>query len=971
MIGMQNRNAKNIDRPSPGCLGQMVNLFDTSNGISGKRLLTDKPHFDGSSFSRSRSGVTRVLSPADEIEDKMMVADLRRSYSNKKVNGTPMKTLIAQEMSKEVESKHNPPNVVAKLMGLDTLPVQLPNSGTRGGHMKGYSRRSLSHSGVLMESWEQDLGILEKQMHCEAHHCHEQNQQKDVPVIWQQPQEVNARDSSAQKGRYNENVDEKGMALIRQKFMEAKCLAADCQSKEFREAIDVLSSNRDLLLKFLEKPNSMFSRSLYHMESIPPASDTKHITVLKPTKLIDNEKVMSKKSDKQVKKTNQMGYATDYQINGNSYSASFCNQKVDDCPSQPTRIVVLKPSPGITRDCKAVVSPPYSSTRIIQCEDTHDKFEDDEARESTELATGCQIPSDVRDETLLSSVFSNGYIGDDSSFDKSEIEYADGNLTESEIISPTSRHSWDYINEFGSPYSSASCSRVSCSPESSVCREAKKRLSERWAMMTLNGSSQEQKDACRSSSTLGDMLALSDVKCAVRLEGEISNKQQEPRGSTCYLTSDLNKEEGVARSPKNLLRSKSLPVSSAVLGARINVDISDPEAGKMQVPKEVIESKSSKSSFKGRVSSLFFSRNKRRNEEKSARSQIKDELQATNSETLSSPVHLPGKLGGDVTQCANTAFEVYSSGLQGSSIKTTNPDLMGMETKEGLVSKEHMENLQRVLSVAKPLLPGNASENQDQPSPISVLEPLFEEDNIIPEACINMKSERRGVEIMSPKSNLIDKSPLIGSISRTLLWDDIRSEMGTPFPLNRSLAASVPEEAEQDLFSLVQTLISAAGLEDKVLIHTFYAGWHSAESPLDPSLREKYANLNDKELLHEAKRRQRRSNRKLVFDCVNAAIVEFTSYGSDRSTSCKCQNRTKEASLVVLVDHVWSQIKEWISMGDDGDSNSLVVEKGLRSEVVGKGWADNMIMELDNLGREIEGKLIEDLVEEAVVNFVG
>lgn len=49
MNGIQSRKAQsvNIDKQIPGCLGRMVNLFDLSTGVSGNRLLTDKPHRDG------------------------------------------------------------------------------------------------------------------------------------------------------------------------------------------------------------------------------------------------------------------------------------------------------------------------------------------------------------------------------------------------------------------------------------------------------------------------------------------------------------------------------------------------------------------------------------------------------------------------------------------------------------------------------------------------------------------------------------------------------------------------------------------------------------------------------------------------------------------------------------------------------------------------------------------------------------
>lgn len=597
-----------------------------------------------------------------------------------------MKTLIAQEMSKEVESKYNPPNVVAKLMGLDTLPHQQPNSAAQRGH----SRRSLSHSGILVECWEQDYSLLEKRMPCEGCQCQEQNEYKDVYEIWQQSQKPNVRDSSPQKARYNEKVNEKKMALVREKFREAKRLATDekaRQSKEFQDALDVLSSNPDLFLQHL-----------YDMQSIPPSPETKRITVLRPSKVVDNEKFagLGKKCDKQTKKQAQLGQATGWDKNNSGYSPSVPNQRVDEYSAQPTRIVVLKPSPGKTHDIKAVVSPPSSSPRILHGEGFYDEPEDNEAEESREVAKEItrqmreNLMGHRRDETLLSSVHSNGYIGDDSSFNRSENDYAVGNLSDSEIMSPTSRHSWDYMNRFGSPYSSSSFSRASYSPESSVCREAKKRLSERWAMMTSNGGSQEQKSTRRSSSTLGEMLALSDTKKSVQSEEEANNKEQEPRGSTSSLTNNLIKEEGLVGSPKSLLRSKSVPVSSTVYGARLNVEVSDPEAGKTEIPKELSKAKSTKSSLKGKVSSLFFSRNKKSSKERSGACQSKDESQSTTPDTAGSPVPLPGKIGDDASQRANNngLEECVSPGLHGSSSKTTHPDSIGVGTKQGVVSHE-------------------------------------------------------------------------------------------------------------------------------------------------------------------------------------------------------------------------------------------------------------------------------------------
>ncbi|KAM3731261.1 hypothetical protein ACB098_12G149500 [Castanea mollissima] len=966
MNGIQSRKPYTTEKPVPGCLGRMVNLFDLNSGVAGNKMLTDRPHRDGSSLSRSRSDVARTWSPlGDQMEDKLIVSDSRFS-SSKKANGTPMKMLIDQEMSNDGDFKHNPPNVVAKLMGLDALPHLQPDSAAQRNHARGYSRRSLSHSGIPLGSWQQEEGFSDKGMLCEVYQSPEQKECKDVYEIWQQSEKTNCRrDKSPQKGRHNDNINEKNMAFVRQNFMEVKRLSTDerlRESKEYQDALEVLSSNKDLFLKFLQEPNSLISRHLYDLKSILPPPETKRITVLRPSKMVDNDKFVGsgKKNDKQIKKPAKVNQAVMWDKGDPGYSPSSVNQKVDESPFQPTRIVVLKPSPGKSQDIKAVVSSPPLSPKILHGESFYEEAEDTEIIESREMAKKItrqmreNLMGHRRDETLHSSVFSNGYTGDESSFNKSETEYAAGNLSDSEVMSPSPRHSWDYINRYGSPYSTSSFSRASCSPESSVCREAKKRLSERWAMMASHGTSQEQRHARRSSSTLGEMLALSDTKKSVGSEDKDSNKEQDPRESVSCVTNNLNKE-GVVDSPKNLLRSKSVPASSMAYGARLNVEVSDSEVVKTHVPKELTKAKGMKSSFKGKVSSLFFSRNKKSNKDKCAESQTKDEANFASPETSASPLHPHGVISDDASQCVNDGR--FCPDPHVTSGKSS-PDLTSMGQKHGIVSCE------AGLSVTKP---GNVSENQDQPSPISVLEPPFEDDNA------TLESSGRLLPI---RSNLIDKSPPIESMARTLSWDDACAETATPYTLKPSVSPGTEEE-EQDWLGLVQTLLSVAGLEDEVQLESFSARWHSLESPLDPSLRDKYASLHDKELLHEAKRRQWRSNRKLVYDCVNAALMEITGYGCLMGRPCNGANsRVLEGASPMLADQLWAQIKDWYSnegkcfLGDVGECNNLV-ERMVRKEVVGKGWNELLRLEIDNFGKEIEGKLLEELVEETVIDLTG
>ncbi|KAH0633655.1 hypothetical protein KY284_036441 [Solanum tuberosum] len=973
MNGLQNGRSRTYDKPSPGCLGRMVNLFDLNSGVAGNRLLTDKPHRDGS-LSRSQSDLVRLPpSSEDQVEEKMVVSGLKRTNSNRKSNGMPMKMLIAQEMSKEIDSRHNPPSVVAKLMGLDALPQKsVPAIRSHfGGHSRCHTDSSFSYCQDENES-------LTEELQQELHQYPEQNEYKDVYEVWQHPPKMNSvRSKSPQKARHDEISFEKKSAFVRQKFIEAKCLSIDeqlRQSKEFQDALDVLSSNTDLFLKFLQEPNPMFTQHLYNLQSIPPPPETKRITVLRPSKMIDDCKFSGsvKKNEKNIRRAIHIDQGNKAKAHM-EFSPPVASWNIDESHAQPTRIVVLKPSLGKTHNFRDASSSPSASPRVSQTETSFVNMEANEAQESREVAKAItqhmrvNIGGHQRDETVLSSVFANGYIGDESSFNKSEKEYAAGNLSDSEVMSPASRHSWEYINRFGSPYSCSSLSRASYSHESSVSREAKKRLSERWAMVASNGSCQEQRQMRRSnSSTLGEMLALSEIKTTRRMEQD--NIKEDPQISNSNSVSKSKDDEGINKSPKNLLRSMSVPVSSTAFSSQLNVDAPDPVTGENDLPKHTTKSRSTKSSLKGKFSNLFFSRTKKPNKDGAKCLQSNDDLQSG-----AKPLHSLSELD-KYSGVDDPGVECSTTNIRESSCALTCEDLVGKQTAT---------SPEVVLFGARSLRARHLCENQDQPSPISVLETPFEEDDH--PTCISsggIKPDRHGAELSvhSLRSNLIDKSPPIGSIARTLSWDDSCADTASSVCVRPSSSTQRTEEVEREWFSFVQTLLTVAGL-DEVQPDAFSTMWHSPESPLDPSLREKYIDLNEKETLHESKRRQRRSTQKLVFDCVNAALLEIAEYGADNFQKAipymGVHNNLPQGTRLVLLEQVWDRMKEWFSSEvkylstDGGDLNSLVVEEMVGKEVMGKMWLENLRLELDNVGVEIEEKLLEELVNESVVELAG
>ncbi|XP_013612371.1 PREDICTED: uncharacterized protein LOC106318785 [Brassica oleracea var. oleracea] len=473
-----NRNRRrNVHQPH-GCLGRMVNLFDFGTVGSGKKLLTDKPYFDDGCIKRNQ---------LDLIEDKVDTIA---------VNGTPIKKLLEEEMSKEMELTVGSTNLVAKLMGLDSFP--------HANSSKPRLRRSLSHG-----------------------EC------RDVFEI----------------------LDKPGMDIVREKFLEAKRLVTDEKlrhSEEFQEAMKVLSSNKELFLEFLQESNNFFSHHL--------TEKSKRITILKPSKTIDDDEKLGEEA---------AAVEEDYP------------------KKQSTRIVVLKPTNGLVTKASSC---PTSPRGLLE----ERKAKDVVARRVKK-----------QDENSHSSVFSNGYIVDDS-YD-----------ADSEIMSPVSRHSWDYINKYDSPFSSSSpFSRASGSPEesSSVCREAKKRLSERWALMAASSENLQEEKVIEKKGgniSLGDMLALSDSMTGLRTEE----------------ANDGNEENGFSREPfKGLMRSKSLPESSTSLAHN---------KGKPKVPEELTKSKSLKWSLKGKVSNFLFSRSKKASAERSNEANPESLESRCNDESLS------------------------------------------------------------------------------------------------------------------------------------------------------------------------------------------------------------------------------------------------------------------------------------------------------------------------------------------------
>ncbi|CAL9057286.1 uncharacterized protein LOC103989929 [Musa acuminata AAA Group] len=930
----------------PGCMGRMMSLFDLSAGMAKTKLLTERPHSD---VVRNCSDVVKkpTYPAVAKTEGKQMVNEQRSSSPNKKSGRTPIKSLISQEMWDDTESIQNPPSVVARLMGLDSLPVQqsvktdIKNSDN-------------SLTGELRHYRQQEGDYLDESSACEGQFfTHENKDYRDVYEVQQQPSEnVRVKDQSPPKVRYEEKSYQMRMALVRQKFTEAKRLATDeklLDSKEFQDAVEVLNSNRDLFIKFLEEPNSFFTNHLFELQSVPLRPAKTCITVLKPSS------TMETKGDKIIRRQPFIDSAERvYKADKHYWSSGFSKPRIQSI-SQATRIVVLKPSPG--KPDTITTTLPNNLPMLLGRRVSNGTLTTDELVGSREVAKEItrqlqESLSSNNDEALLSSVLLNGYIGDESSLNRSGrecMENDDGSTSDSEIATTATEYSWAYANIIGSPFSASSLTRASHSPESSVIKEAKKRLSERWALVASNENGQEQIQLQRTSSTLGEMLAIPELKKEEGTKEELIHSD----GKSCnggpvlssFLSTFATKDEHTGEnSHRNLSRSNSIPLSSSACEVdELNVGISRSLIGKPVLQMEVPKSNSRKSSFKDKISSFFFSRGKKPSDEKPSRFPLvcDDRVQSGSSGNN-------GTISYDLSQSINNTLTAQTS-------------LFSLDKIcDGATEKTWPT--EGALSLEKPGISGNIMQNQDRSSPISVSEAKSVDD-------VDYGLSLSSRSIIAGRPQALFRSPPIESVARSLSRGDSYLDIRSTKPLRSSMIISkVDEEHEQFVF--VHKLISSAQMKKNKSMK--FSGWHSLDSPLNPSLLYDSWHTDDE----EGKNGKRQTSRRLLFDAVNAALLDISQsalFAAYPWTKPCCGPPKDDTVGTSAADEVWAIIRNWLSgekcvlhESTSSSSSSRMVDGLVMKEVGGRQWTESRWSELCEFSKEMGGKVLDELIEEAL-----
>ncbi|KAL2514444.1 hypothetical protein Fot_28415 [Forsythia ovata] len=911
----------------------------------------------------------------------MFMLELGYSTSSQ-ATGMLMKKLLAEDKSKEVEAKRRSPNVIPRLTSLDWLPslrhVHRQRSTSSDSYQQKNASMSIQRSGQLSEGRSSRRTSMKQQEFKDVY--------EDVEASHVTNRHHSSRWSSSSRLTKSE------MALVQQKFKDAKCSSTNAKlqgSKQFDDTLEMLDSNTDLLLKILQKPDSLCVKHLHYLQR-PPSSLSSHIAVLKPSnsakyegnvKAWESERHISRKHDFNCDEKREDGLLLHSHSHHRAHispKSKIHSEENDEKIILPTSIVVLKPNIRKMHNAgTSPSSPDYShgfpsNVRKLKDypivggaeklsrggKDSSDDmgFLKPVSREARIIARGItkhiRHGCDGRIDLMSSRV--RGYAGDESSYDA----YENDSGSESDVFKVSSRNSFCSNNCY--EYSSSDLLE-----SSSVNRETKKRLSERWKTTHKY----QDVEMVAKASTLGEMLAIPDretkletLNARVDLDREHyqlarNNGTAMWDGPSGISSSDGWKDKFIKSSP----RSKSLPPSSG--------------SGRIHRSAHCDAIAEDKYLMHGNTVSHCRSKTVKGNLYRKEDFSLKD-LKSRSKK----PHSCHHAFIGETDSSLEARFEIQmetnlekepSEQLPMSDMATEDGTYTSLELSSKsseLPLKRSSSEVENVNTIAHnegdpsfqepckgPPQQGSdpgSSENSlqaDNPSPVSVLEVPFTEDVSSVSECFErvnaeLQELRMQLQLLKMESQAhVDIPSLISSES------DVVEKSHMVFEENYILGA------EDWKASYVLNVLINSDFEESDL-NMFRTTWYSSECPLSPWL------FDDLEKKYNDEMTGLRDERRLLFDRINSALLEVFQQHVDLYPWV--MPKIKRADSTCQKQVVRDACKKLLT-GLDCEAYGDVQERILDREMQ---WLE-FKGEIDAIGNEMETLLIDELIAEFLCSF--
>ncbi|KAJ1297707.1 hypothetical protein BS78_01G397200 [Paspalum vaginatum] len=543
--------------------------------------------------SRRREGVVstrkQATYPGNGIISDSVLAAMNGQSKSRKASVVPMKMLIDEEFSNDINARHISPGAVGRLMGLDSLP----SSEIHSQHKYTQSHTPKTSPGSFHD---------QNGLHEDIPHRRSADDTIDVFEVMETTKTKMRRSPRSKHGNTTSRPDKfdcADMDFIREKFMDAKRLSTDESlhiSEEFNETLDALVSNRDLLLEFLQKFDPVVKRDLRNHGSL--SSTANCITILKPSRRnqytgVDNIYLAEKGTESNFNDQKEVKHS----LSKPCSNASFHQALNEECGSLrqklsmsghqentgkrgcPTRIVVLKPSLEKPHDIEGALPLhhiiPHSDYRrhkehqdvgrwSLYTEDYTCQVPLGDSETSGRMGKGSrEIAREITKQLRVARAGSRKQVKPETRTSASD----EGSLFLPSITKFKTPEAIHRSSELCDAWASSSFnSSPTYSTETSVSKEAKKHLSNRWKK---THQCQHQLTDNDGFSTLGDMLALSDqdaskvasnkMACGKHTKGEVQSDRVQ--GSCIYPLGISSNDGWRDTTSSKLIRSKSLPSS--------------------------------------------------------------------------------------------------------------------------------------------------------------------------------------------------------------------------------------------------------------------------------------------------------------------------------------------------------------------------------------------------------------------------
>ncbi|KAM4105192.1 hypothetical protein ACJW30_06G214100 [Castanea mollissima] len=354
------RRLVRYEKDQSGCMWGLISIFDFRQGRTTRRLLSDRKRESrqavGAGYSKNKF---EMLTDLDEDNQGTLDGEDSTAVLVTTDAGKPsVKKLIEEEMFNEQDLKKGNGNV--------EVEIKLSKSGHEG-HINTEHKKTKKSRKKSRDMDKHDLDadkILETEGSCNQNSekqsidnvgideimeefCHWIHQKSLSTVKHDQDDEVQVQ--SNQKHSDFEKLSKAIKEFINQKFINAKHLkenGKNLHSKELIGALEILCSDEELLLKLVQDPNSLLAKHVLNLQDSqvgkgkePKSFPGSNMSELELSGLGKSEELVSHKQQRNF-----------FRRKVKSQERNPLKQNANS--ETPNRIVILKPGPAGLRNSK-------------------------------------------------------------------------------------------------------------------------------------------------------------------------------------------------------------------------------------------------------------------------------------------------------------------------------------------------------------------------------------------------------------------------------------------------------------------------------------------------------------------------------------------------------------------------------------------------------------------------------------------